>query len=92
MNLQIAQIHLQRSDQVLSQRNWQDMKEEIISLKAGSMQERWSRAVTDKAFDTIRHVKLLQTNSAHFRTLLNAGSAATNRFFCRSHNFAIGMH
>ncbi len=83
---------MQHSDPTLAARNWQDVMEKIISLKLGSTQERWQRALTDKAFDAIRHVKLLQTNSAHFLTVLNAGTVATNVFLRRAHNFAIGMH
>ncbi|MGD1089350.1 MAG: tyrosine-type recombinase/integrase [Verrucomicrobiota bacterium] len=92
MNLQIAQVYLQHSDPSLSARTWQDVMEKIISLKSGSTRERWGYAINDKAFDLIRHRKLLETTSEHFLTVLNSGSVATNVYLRRAHNFAIGMH
>jgi len=92
MNLQIAQVYLQHSDPSLTGRTWQDVMEKIISLKTGSTRERYQYAIMDKAFDSIRHRKLLQTGSEHFLAVLNAGSVATNVFLRRAHNFAIGMH
>jgi len=92
MNLQIAQVYLQHSDPTLASRTWQDVMEKIISMKTGPTRERWQYAIADKAFDTLRHRKLLQTNSEHFLTVLKAGSVATNVFLRRAHNFAIGMH
>ena len=92
MNLQIAQIYLQHSDPTLTARTWQDVMEKIITLKTGSTRERWENAIKDKAFDSIRHLKLLKTNAEHFMTVLNAGAVSTNVFLRRAHNFAVGMH
>ena len=46
----------------------------------------------DKAFDLIRHRKLIETASEHFLQVLNAGTISTNMFLRRLHNFAVGMH
>jgi len=92
MNLQIAQVYLQHSDPTLASRTWLDVMEKIISLKTGPTRERYEYAFMEKAFDSLRHRKLLQTNSEHFLTVLKAGSVATNVFLRRTHNFAIGMH
>ena len=78
MNLQIAQVYLQHSDPSLAARTWQHVMEKVVSLKTGSTRERWEHAVDDKAFDLIRHRKLLQTTSEHFLTVLNHGSVSTN--------------
>ena len=80
MNLQIAQVYLQHSDPTLASRTWQDVMEKILSLKTGPTRERWQYAINDKAFDALRHRRLLQTNAEHFLTVLNNGSVATNVF------------
>jgi len=92
MNLQIAQVYLQHSDPALAARTWQHVMEKVVSLKTGSTRERWEHAVDDKAFDLIRHRKLLQPTSDHFLAVLNHGSVSTNVYLRRAHNFAIGMH
>jgi len=92
MNLQIAQVYLQHSDPGLSARTWQHVMETIISLKTGPTRERWEYAIDDKAFDLIRHQKLLQTTAEHFLNVLKRGSVTTNVYLRRAHNFAIGMH
>jgi len=92
MNLQIAQVYLQHSDPRLSARTWQEVMEKIISLKTGSTQERWQYAMKDKAFDSLRNRKLVETNAEHFLYVLKSGSVATNVYLRRAHNFAIGMH
>jgi hypothetical protein len=47
--------------------------------------------MADEAFDIIRNVPILETQSAHFLKVLGAGSVATNVFLRRIHNFAIDM-
>ncbi len=92
MNLQIAQVYLQHSDPTLTARTWQHVMEQISSTKTGNTQERWQYAMRDKAFDTIRNRKLIETTSAQFLAVLKQGSVSTNVFLRRAHNFAIGMH
>jgi integrase len=92
MNLQIAQVYLHHSDPSLAGRTWQQVMEAIVSMKTASTRERWKYAMGDKAFDLIRHRKLLETTGEHFLNVLNIGSVATNVYLRRAHNFAIGMH
>jgi len=92
MNLQIAQVYLQHSDPTLASRTWQDVMEEVSSLKSGSTRERYQFAIQDSAFDLIRNRKLLETSSEHFLSVLRAGTVSTNVYLRRFHNFAIGMH
>jgi integrase len=92
MNLQIAQVYLQHSDPALAARTWQHVMEQVISVKTGATRERWEYALRDKAFDAIRHRKLIETTAEHFLTVLNRGSVSTNVYLRRAHNFAIGMH
>ncbi len=92
MNLQIAQVYLQHSDLSLAARTWQQVMEKVASLKTGTTRERWKHAIADKAFDLIRHRKLLETTSEHFLAVLGNGSVSSNVYLRRAHNFAIGMH
>lgn len=92
VNMQIAQAYLQHADPALSARTWQDVMDEIISTKTQSTRERWTYAMRDKAFDSLRHRKLIETSSQHFLNVLKAGSVSTNVYLRRAHNYAIGMH
>jgi hypothetical protein len=92
MNMQIAQIYLQHGDPALSRRTWQHVMEQIISTKTDNTRERWEYAIEDKAFDLIRHRKLIETSSEHFLDVLNNGSLSTNVYLRRVHNYAVGMH
>src|SRR5581483_6947434 len=92
MNLQIAQVYLQHSDPSMATRTWQQVFDAIISRKHGSTQSRWECAARDKAFDLIRHRKVVETTSEHFLAVLNTGTVATNLYLRRTHCFAIGMH
>ena len=92
INLQIAQAYLQHADSTLTTRTWQDVMETIISTKTGNTRERWEFATRDRAFDAIRHRKLIETSSEQFLNVLNDGSVSTNVYLRRAHNYAIGMH
>ena len=92
MNLQIAQVYLQYGDPALAARTWQQVMEQIVSLKTGPTRDRWEHAAADKAFDLIRNRKLMETGAEHFLAVLRNGSVSTNVYLRRAHNFAIGMH
>ncbi|MDR3458095.1 MAG: tyrosine-type recombinase/integrase [Verrucomicrobiae bacterium] len=92
MNLQIAQVYLQHGDPGLATRTWQDVMTQIASSKHGSTQKRWQAAVKDKALDSIRQRRLIETNSEHFLAVLKAGAVATNVYLRRIHHFAVAMH
>ena len=92
MNLQIAQVYLQHSDPSLATRTWEDVFVKIISTKSGPTQDRWKCAQKDKAFDLIRHRKVVETTSEQFLTVLQKGTVATNLYLRRTHRFALNMH
>ena len=92
MNLQIAQIYLQHGNPDLKNRTWQQVMENVMSLKTGATHKRWQTAIQDKAFDLIRDRKLLETTAEHFLQVLKRGTISTNVFLRRAHNFAVGMH
>jgi hypothetical protein len=92
MNLQIAQVYLQHSDPSLATRTWQQVLDAIVVKKHGTTQARWQCASRDKAFNLIRHCKVVETTSEHFLAVLQSGTVATNLYLRRTHCFAIGMH
>jgi len=48
-------------------------------------------ACKDRAFDSIRHRVILETNAEHFLRVLEKGGVSTNVFLRRLHNFALDM-
>lgn len=65
--------------------------DEMTKLKRGSTLERWSCAMADTAFDSIRTIPLLETRPEHLLRVLEAGTVSTNVFLRRLHNFALDM-
>lgn len=92
MNLQIAQVYLQHGDPTLSARTWQDVMDQMVSIKRGETLVRWQWGIKDKAFDGLRKRKLIETTAEHLLTALKAGAVATNVYLRRIHNFAVDMH
>ena len=92
MNLQIAQVYLHHSDPTLATRTWQRVMEHIVTTKHGPTQSRWQTAIKDKAFDSIRHRRLLETTGEQFLTVLRDGTVATNLYLRRIHHYAVTMH
>jgi integrase len=92
LNLQIARAYLMASDPDISGRTWQHVMNEIVKTKTGSTQLRWSRAIKDKAFNLIRDLPILETQSQHFLRVLETGTVATNVYLRRLHNFALDMN
>lgn len=64
----------------------------MISTKSGNNLLRWQGAVKDKAFDTLRPRKLIETTAEHFLAVLKAGTVSTNVYLRRIHNYAVNMH
>jgi integrase len=91
MNLQIAQVYLQHGDPALAARTWQQVMEVLATQKSGNTLLRWQTATRDRAFDSLRHRKLIETTADHFLAVLKAGSISTNMFLRRLHNYAVNM-
>ena len=88
---QLGRMYLEAADPEQATRIWQDVMDEIVSTKSGSTKERWNRAIRDKAFDSIRGLRLTETNSDHFFGVLKVGTVATNFFLRQIQNYALGM-
>jgi len=61
LNLGLARVYLRHTDPMVSKRTWQNVFDEIISLKSGSTQSRWQTAAKDEAFNSLRHRTLIET-------------------------------
>ena len=91
VNLQIARAYLAASDPQIATRDWQFVMAELVKLKKDQTQHRWLTAIKDKAFDSIRHLPLLETRPEHFLRVLEAGKVSSNVYLRRIHNFALDM-
>jgi len=92
INLHIAKVYLMASDPAIGKRTWQTVMEEMGKTKTGSTHERWIRAIKDKAFNRIRHLKLIETKAEILLAVMEKGTVSTNIFLRRIHNFALDMN
>jgi hypothetical protein len=91
INLQIARAYLAATDPQIATRTWQLVMDEPAKLKKGPTQDRWKRAMQDKAFDLIRQMPILETRPEHFLRVLENGTVCTNIFLRQLQNFALDM-
>ena len=66
LNLQIARAYLSASDSAFLQRTWQDVMNEIQTHGRDSTRIRYVRGMKSRAFDGLRHRKLLETTTGDF--------------------------
>ena len=62
-----------------------------MKTKHGPTQERWQRAIKDKAFDGIRGLPLIETQAEHLLRVLEKGTVSTNVHLRKLHNFCLDM-
>jgi hypothetical protein len=62
--------------------------EEMTKTKTGQTRHRHEVAIRDKAFDLIRNLPILETQSAHFLKVLELGTVSTNVYLRKIYNFA----
>jgi hypothetical protein len=55
--------------------------DEPAKLKKGPTQDRWKRAMQDKAFDLIRQMPILETRPEHFLRVFENGTIARAFFY-----------
>jgi integrase len=56
-----------------------------------STRTRCARAMQSRAFDALRHVKLVETTAEDFVTILNGGKVSVAHYLKRLHNLAVGL-
>jgi integrase len=90
-NLQLARVYMAGTDPKLMTRNWQDVMDHIVQRRGGETHRRWSVAIKDKNFDSIRSLPVVETRPEHFDKILARGKVSTNVYLRRIHNHALGM-
>src|ERR1700733_5513125 len=73
LNLHIARTYLTATDPETAKRTWQAPMDEMTKTKTGPTRHRHETAMKDKAFDLIRKLPILETNSGHFLKVLELG-------------------
>jgi len=63
LNLQIARTYLTAVDPEVAKRTWQTAMDELTKTKTGNTRHRHETAMKDKAFDLIRNLPILETQS-----------------------------
>lgn len=91
INLQIARAYLTATDPKLVKRTWQEVMDQIVSMKEGPTEERWAKAILDRSFDPLRKLSLVETRADHFLKALANHKPSTNVYLRRIHNFALAM-
>jgi hypothetical protein len=77
INLQIARAYLMAVDPLVANRSWRHVMEEIVKSKTGSTRQRWQTAIKDKAFDSIRDLRLLESQAEHLLRVLEKRTVST---------------
>ena len=90
---EVGLAYLSCTDPEAKKRTWAWVFAEVLKTKSKDTDNcrRWSVAIRDKAFNSIRTMPLIDTRSDHFLKVLHEGKVSTNVFLRRIHNFAIDM-
>lgn len=91
INRQIVHAYLRAADPRMITRIWQQVMGAIVAQKQGETHRRWSVAVKDEAFDSIRKRPLIETTPEELLSVVRRGTVSTNVYLRRIHNFALDM-
>jgi integrase len=78
-------------DPLLAVRTWAAVMEQIKQHGMASTQLRYARAMKSKAFDALRHLKLIETSAEDFLVILKDAKRSVAHFLKRLHNLALGL-
>ena len=78
-------------DPLLPKRTWQAVMEQMQAHGKESTKTRCARAMQSKAFNGIRHIKLVDTTAEDFLAVLNGGKVSVAHYLKRLHNLALGL-
>jgi integrase len=91
LNLALARTYMTAHDLRMIDRTWNEVMEEICQHGGASTRARYRRAVADKAFDSLRNRRLVETTSDELLAILHSCKPSTNHFLLRLHNLAQGL-
>lgn len=78
-------------DPLLPHRTWTTVMEELQTHGKESSRVRCARAMRAKAFNQLRHIKLIETTAEDFLAILRGGNTSTVHYLKRLHNLALGL-
>ena len=87
----ILKTCLATQDPLLATRTWQNVMDQIQTHGKESSKNRYVRAMKSKAYDRLRHIKLVETNAEDFLSILNGGKVSVAHYLKRLHNLALGL-
>ncbi len=82
---------LTTQDPHLAKRTWQTVMDQMQTHGKDSTKARCARAMKSRAFDALRHVKLVETSAEDFLAILNCGKVSVVHYLKRLHNLALGL-
>jgi integrase len=90
---EVGLAYLSCTDPEAKKRTWSWVFQEVLKTKSKDTDNyrRWSVAIQDKAFNSIRTMPLIDTRAEHFLKVLEVGKVSTNVYLRRIHNFALDM-
>ena len=78
-------------DPLLSSRTWQTVMDEMQTHGKENSRLRCARAMKTKAFNGIRHIKLIETTAEDFLAILRNAKVSVAHYLKRLHNLALGL-
>lgn len=91
LGMVLAKAYLSAHDAEISKRTWQNVMDYFCARGKPQTQERRQRAARSKCFDRLRSLKLLETNSNDFLTVLESSGVMAHTYLRCLHNLAIGL-
>jgi len=93
-NTHLARTYLSAGDPIIAQRTWSRVMDALQKSKVAwsdSTQERYKGAISEKALDSLRDLRLLETRPEHLLNAIQNGTVSTNMILRRLHSFAVRM-
>jgi hypothetical protein len=78
-------------DPLFPNRTWQTVMEQMQTHGKESLRKRCARAMKSKAYNAIRHVKLVETTAEGFLAILRNAKVSVAHYLKRLHNLALGL-
>jgi integrase len=82
---------LATQDPMLPKRTWQTVMEQMQTHGRESTRNRYARAMKSAALAPLKQLKLMETTTEDFLTILNGAKVSVAHFLKRLHNLALGL-
>jgi len=91
LSMALARAYLVGHDQNMADRTWDVAMDQMLKVGVDATRNRNRRALIGKAFDVIRHKRIVETISEDFLAVIEAGPQSVSSFLKRLHNLALGL-